>query len=432
MYQPFATDRIALDSPDVASMSRNGHVREAAVRRLAKSTDGSEVPFLLVCVNDWVSPVREAALAALQARLRPEYAGHFVRNLPLVIRLADCGRHDHAPFVAAVLDQLRAPESRPALLEGLTSADRAVRRLCFRLAIETADIPRLEFLGQAIRDDDPSVRLWAARTAGSTLGLEDYLDLTAVMARDRFMPVRRQALVGLVEMSPEHVEPVLRASLLDPHVSIREIARYHLAKSGGFDARSFYRAAVYEGRLKNLSSALAGLGETGTREDAKLVEPWLSQPNTKIRRAAARALGRLDGDSHIDDLLRALEDDRPNVSRAAKDALRGRLRLIAPERLWQVFERDRRSHARRHSLGLLAGLGKWERLPYLIRACSDDDPEIAARAHRLIADWFARFNRSFTPPSPENLRRISTALETYGPAMEPEAVMRLREYLKGW
>jgi HEAT repeat protein len=416
----------------LASMHPSGYVREVALRWLAQSKDGSEVPYLLIRLNDWVSSVREAARAALGTRLHPDYARHFVRSLLLVLRLTDCGRHDHKPFVAAVLDRLRGPEARSALLEGLSSPDRTVRRACFRLAIEADDIPLPNFLGRALRDDDTMVRLWAARTARSRLAGEDYLGLVPVMSRDRFMPVRREALSGLVEKAPASSGAALRTSLLDPHVSVREVARYYLEKSEGFDARSYYREVIRSGSPEALPQAIAGLGETGTREDAGIVGPWLTHPSTTFRRAAVRALGRLDGDSHVGELLRALNDDQSSVSRLAKEALRGRLHLVVRDRLWELFERNRQSHVCRHALALLSGLGKWEGLSYLILACSDDDPEVAARAQGYIRDWIDRFNRSFAMPSSEDLRRAGDALEASGSALDSETVKLLRFHLKDW
>jgi HEAT repeat protein len=178
----------------LASLHNSGYVRQAAVRRLAEGRDGFEVPYLLLRVNDWVSPVRKAARAALWERLRPEHARHLVRNLSLVTRLTRCGRDDHSPFVAAVFDLLRAPDSRSALLEGLSSTDREVRRACFDLAMETTEIPLLDLLDRLLQHDEPILRLRAVQVARARLDSRDYLNLVGAIRADRFMPVRRETL----------------------------------------------------------------------------------------------------------------------------------------------------------------------------------------------------------------------------------------------
>jgi HEAT repeat protein len=416
----------------LASMHRSGYVREQAVRRLAERSDGSEIPYLLIRLNDWVPAVREAAHVVLRERLHHGYARHVVRSLTLVNRLAECRRDDHSSFVASVLDRLREPEARPALLEGLSSTEREVRRTCFRLMIEATDISLPKYISRTIRHVDPIIRVWAAQAARARLDDEDYLGLIPIMAGDRFMPIRREALVGLAEKYPDRSRPALMASLLDSHASIREVGRHYLEKSGIFDAPSFYRDCVGSGRPEILPQSIAGLGETGTREDAALVGSWVAHPATKVRQAAIKALGRLDGDSRVDDLLRALEDDRPCVGRVAREALRGRLRLVAGGRLWELFERDRRPHVRRHVLALLAGLGKWARLPYLILACRDDEPAVTAQARALVRLWNAHFNRSFVTPSSDDLRLAAAALDASRAALDPDDEKLLRFHLNGW
>jgi HEAT repeat protein len=220
--------------------------------------------------------------------------------------------------------------------------------------------------------------------------------------------------------------------LLDLHASIREVARFYLGKLGGFDAGSFYREVIRSGTQGALSSVIAGLGETGTAEDVGLILPWLDHPAAKVRRSVIRAVARLAGDAHVDDLLRAIEDDRPSVTRAARDALRVRVHLVAVGRLWGIYRGDGRPHVRRDTLILLSGLGKWTSLPYLLRACSDDDPQAANKARDLLQVWLSRFNRSFAPPTPEDLRHAVVALQSAHSALDPALVARLQFTLKGW
>ena len=336
------------------------------------------------------------------------------------------------PIVNSVLGLLKERECRSALLEGLTSPDRSIRRACFRFAVESVDVSVFKVLGRALRDDDPLIRLWATRRASLMLTPEEYLDLVPEMGNDRFMPVRREALSGLVEKAPDKAPSALRVALLDRHASIREIARFYLCKFGGFDARAFYREVTQSGMQSVLSPAIAGLGETGTADDAGLVLLWLRHPSAKVRRAVVRSVGRLAGDAHVNDLLRAFEDDRPSVTHAARDALRGRLHLVTGERLWDIYRGDRRPHVRRDALILVAGLGKWPSLPYLLRACSDDDPLVALKAREFVHIWLSQFNRSFAHPTPEDLRRVRDALGSAKSVLDPEVLERLQFSLKGW
>ena len=413
-------------------MHPDGRIRETTILKLAQWSDGAELPYLLVRLNDWVAPVRDAARAALLARLYPDYARHFIHDLALVLRLSTCGRDDHAPFVDAVLGLLRRAECREALAGGLADPDRLVRRACFRLlAGADATVPE-EVLERALQDADPLIRLWAAREARDRLDRRAFLDWLPHLMRERFMPVRREALLGLVEKAPDMAPAALRSAMLDSHASIRDLARHLIGKIENLDFRAFYLEASRSGSPDILSVAIAGLGDTGIRTDAVAVEPFLDHPVTKVRRAAIRAVGRLDADAYVGGLLGALEDYRPSVSHAAREALQDRPHLLVGRLLWEILVRGRHAHVRQDALALIAGLGKWTSIPLLVRACGDADPLIVDRAKTHVAAWLARFNRSFIPPTAEEQRNLTEALKSARSALTPETWRLLQFSLKGW
>jgi hypothetical protein len=53
----------------ILSMHANGYVRQFAVKALSKFTDGSEIPFLLLRLSDWVPQVSAEAVLSMQQRL---------------------------------------------------------------------------------------------------------------------------------------------------------------------------------------------------------------------------------------------------------------------------------------------------------------------------------------------------------------------------
>ncbi len=225
----------------VLSFHRSGYVREPAINTLAKVHDGRELPFLLIRVNDWVEPVREATLRALMPRIRPDYVPHFVRSLSLVYRLIEQRRGEHGRTVEAILAILRRPEARPALREALSGADRDTRRLVFPLLLGTSAYDVADVLNAALASDDTALRLAAARETRARLDGERLLEALARLANDSFMPVRREALYGFAEQAPAAAPERLRAALTDPHVSMREAARFYLRKLGESDFADRYR-----------------------------------------------------------------------------------------------------------------------------------------------------------------------------------------------
>lgn len=104
--------------------------------------------------------------------------------------------------------------------------------------------------------------------------------------------------IGL-DIAPEEAR---EAALIDPHAGVRNDARYLLGKR---DYAVLYRT------LLPAPGAISGLGETGQREDAALLRPFLIESQPDLRRRALEA----------DELLLAVQDSSGKVRRTAIQSL---------------------------------------------------------------------------------------------------------------
>jgi HEAT repeat protein len=403
----------------------SGYVREAAVQRLALLGDGDEVPPLLIRAADWVLPVRSRAIDALRARLVPEYAQHWVRALPLVLRLRGTGRPEAWPLVDEVLALLHAPESRHAVGIGLhDSPERTVRRACFRILLDLGRPALGELVRLAQHNTDEVVRLEAARAAAA---LDDgaLAELLPRMLADPYPRVRLVALGLAAERMGAPALPVLRAALLDRAAAIRTEARAAIARLESADLAEYYRERI-DPDAPRLAEAVAGLAETGAAEDADFVAPLLAHARPRVRAAALRALVRLSGDAAVPALTAAVGDESPGVSRVAADALRPRAARVDGSALAAWFAAGHAPHVRRAALGLLATRGKWDGIAWILQACGDAEPTVQATGMQHLRRWHQRFNRSFTQPAPAQQERIRAALEHAGDAIDPAMAKWLR------
>lgn len=405
------TDEPSTELLGLISFHPSGYIREMAVRRLTQITGGQELTFLLLRLNDWVAPVYQIALKAVQERITPQYADALVRNIIVVFNLAGQKQHQQEPVLSAIVALLKQPECDAALRWGMATPEKQVRRLCFRILREANDARLLEVVPQMLADLDPVIRQAAARCVRVDLPDDALRALLPLMKRDGSLPVRREALYACLERLPELASAELTTALLDTNAAMREIARYSLRQAGDFDIPAFYRQALTASAFPSeLSTAISGLGETGTAADVGLILPHLSHPLAKGRRAAVRAVSRLDGDRQTDGLLAALADGLPSVAHEAREALRPRLGLLNEGALWRLFKTEVRPHVRRDVLALLASLPKWESVPFLVEAAGDEDPLIQERAAEQLRGWSSGYNRSFVRPTPTQLARLEEAL----------------------
>lgn len=276
----------------LATCHPSGYVREASLKALENTFDGAELPFLLIRLNDWVAPVGKLALAHVRRRARLDYAKHLVRCLPLVRRLSELGRAAHTEIVEMIRDVLCHPDSREALLEGTTSADRQVRRMAYRLGVERSDPSLSDLLRTAIEDEDPVVRLWASRHVVDAFGPDLLPEILDTLERDPFMAVRRQALDLRLEHLTDTAEPKLREFLFDRSAGIRGYCQYHIQRRFQCDPAIDYRRFLAPDASR-LRECILGLGEVGKAADAGRLEAYLDEPRTRIFSAAIRSVARL-------------------------------------------------------------------------------------------------------------------------------------------
>jgi HEAT repeat protein len=420
----FATSLVGL-----ASFHSSGYVREAAVEKLALQRMGKELPFLLIRLNDWVMQVRDTAARAVRARIEPAYAVHFLANIALVLRLRACGRVDRQ-FVDEVRGLLKRPECKDLLQAAMASKDRAIRRISFQLAAEADPSARASIIRAVMTDPDAVARSWAVRHFLPEATPDDLPGVVEPMLKDRFIPVRRDALWHLAQKRPDLAAEPLRFALLDNHISMRETARQFLGIANVANPRAFYVEAVVHAEDKLRFAAICGLGETGSATDVNLIAPFLSSKLTKLRRAAVYAIGRLDVEGNLSTLTGLLRDEKPSVSREASKALLKKARQIPLRELEDMLASSASFHVRRNALTLLLHTDKWRKIPAVLNACADEDATISGLATRALRDWFITYNRSFAEPTRTDFERIQPVLAKVESKLPRGAAKELRDCLR--
>jgi hypothetical protein len=410
----------------LVSFHLSGYIREAALRFLGDVQNGSELPFLLLRLNDWVPQVRNAAEGFTRARLRGDYAHFFIDNVALITRLRSTYRGRKQAVTGAIEAFLKSEDGRQAVVAGMDSPDTQVRRECYRFALRS-NLHQHSVVEKALNERDPAIRRWGAENLAYVPEETPSSALLSRLRADRLAAVRRQALQISCERFPEAARPWLERALLDSHPAVRRYGQSQLLKKSGIDIRQFYIDALGRSDRRSAYSALSGLGETGCSADVDLVLPYVLHEVARFRRAAIRSLARLQTGGFVDLFVQCLSDATASVSREAMKALSKRVYLLDGERIWYVFSNTSRTHGRRNALFLIAHLAKWESVVYLIEALCTEDHELKELAKKYVRRWQSRFNRSFTTPTAEQVKGLSRALSRCGAFVE-QPVKELLEF----
>lgn len=395
------------------SFHHNGYVRERAIKLLAGIADGSEIPFLLIRLNDWVSPVADAAAKALKQRLNDAHLPYLLRHIALVLRLLQLRRRDLSEVVGLVGDLLTRVENDAALAEAILSPNRELRRGVVHIGLRRGGEAACRTVRHGLGSEDPVVRLWCVKQLEDRFHGDDN-SLDAILERlvtDRSMPVRREALRTVARVHRERERDVWQSALLDESVAIRELAQVCLRRLGVANLAEFYRQALLN--TPDSISALSGLCETGVADDLPVIRGYLSHGFANRRSAALRGVGRIAGAAAFEEIVACLRDPSPKVTRLAVKLLRDELPTADLAPLYTVVRQATWPHSRIAALRLISNAGKWRSLPWLIKASDHWDQETGEEAAKLFESWFhhPHVNRVWTRPSAEDRREIHSALD---------------------
>lgn len=410
----------------LASLHRSGYVREEAIRLLRPIASERELPYLLYRLNDWVEPVRKFALETVTARLTPAYAASFVECLPLLVRIDQTLRG--GTMVRWVWTFLKSEQARPALVDGLKSTGREVRRQLVKLAGELPVGERDPLFNIVADDPDAMIRLRVTKARLSDTHTENLPTLVQNLQRDPFPAIRREALTALGDRS-DASDLIFIAALMDRNRGVREAARYYLKKTG-FDAKAFYAQKIEQGDPKELPIAIRGFGESATSNEVTFVTSFLAHPVMAISRAAINAVAHLGAEAYVKVLTGLVQSPASGVSRDATNALLPYADRIPLSTLTEWLDSRMPDRLRHNALKIALRLSKWSRLPFLLQVASDSDENLASMAKSGLRGWTQSFNRSFHQPSASEVTLLREAWRTHQATLDEGMRHRLLDYIQ--
>ncbi|MBL7254113.1 hypothetical protein [Paractinoplanes lichenicola] len=357
--------------PALASLERDGRIREQAVHEMAAGPRPELMPFLVLRCADWVAQVRDPARAIVATMLaeRPET---FLRPaVPMAMHIADRYRADWATrqvraATVAAFDRVETTM--------LGSKVPAVRRLVFAAGTELGRWEHRDLVRFALHEPDTMVRTLAADALAATAARLGDLETLRTIARSRFVQVRAAALTELARLGHD---ADVAAAADDPAPFVRAIARTRLPQPA-----AHYRAAV---TTRPTPGAIAGLGETGGYSDEAVLAPLLGHDDARIRAAAVQALAALDA-VPVEGVVPLLQDPVPGVIREAASALRPYQRRLPADRLWRLLD-DPRLEVRRGAYRIVRNWDPASALRAGRMLAGDDDPQLAQRGRDDVRRW---------------------------------------------
>lgn len=365
------------------SMNRCGFVREHALRELANlSSSSRSLGFMLVRVNDWVNQVRSFAADVVRSYLRAERVDTWIPALGLVAILADRTRVDHEWLFQAVQSLFNHPVNHEHVLTALRDTDPHVRRWAARSGLPASHTPRRDVIEVGLRSPDPVVRVYATRAACDWPDPGERIAFGEQMWNDCYAPIRRLAMYITVDQGREAATPRLIAALHDRHRSIRRAARYYLSQfDPSFDPAPFYREAL---KTRPTAATVAGLGECGVPADARALKPYVQHERPRVAAAAVGAIAQLDRKGRTAWFEDWITDARPGVARAAAAALVEEPGSVDVPRLRRHMLTASQPLSRRLAFRVLTQRDPYDAIIDVLEAAASNDERLREQAREFI------------------------------------------------
>jgi len=379
----------------LATAHPNGYVRESAIRTATEGPEEVPLSWLVERTCDWVHAVRNAAIAAVKARLGEKQLREIVPLVPrfeaLEARSRSAGLIDH-------IDQLLSTDDAiPDLWAGTQSSSQHVRQSCFDRLQRSPSVDSERVAQRALGDPALAIRSAIARSLCKG-GATSFDRFAPMLLGSDVASIRAAALHRIRNSSIGDYEVPWDRLALDPHQQIRALAQDELIDRDR-DPADLYRAEVGSQSSKIVGAALQGLVETGIEADIATVVERLSDPRSRVRKSALFAIARSKFERRTEHVITALRDPATRVHRAARQLLtRSGMRrrtgasALTPrlDPLWDVYSGAPNEATRRNTVRAARAIpDRFEYLTFLIRVLQQNDPSLDHAARSGIEGWLA-------------------------------------------
>ncbi|MFE3176869.1 hypothetical protein ACFXPA_19840 [Amycolatopsis sp. NPDC059090] len=333
----------------LASMHRNGRLRERAVRLLCSSDSALSDRALAVRVADYAEAVRELAE---QEVLRRTTLAQAERIMPLLQRISQ--RWRGSEVFARYLRALTAVHGEATVWACLRNSEVfEVRRAAFRHSFESGLLGLPDAVRLLPRERDQIVRRQLIRIVAELATP----DVIASLLRGRSAESR---VLGLVKLTAAQLDPVeVERLLVDRSVMVRLWARLRWQEMGRDPVEVYAAVARSAATPVVRARAYAGLAETGTELDRTEIVGLAQSADLPLKKIGLSLLRGKAIASEVPWLLREMTGEHSRVARLAGEVLSSSPQLWSPADL-AVLKGSPERALRRRGWWLHRGRGGWE------------------------------------------------------------------------
>lgn len=384
----------------IASLNKDGYVREEAVKRLGNSQDKTALTFIIFRLADWVVPVRKIAKKALDMFLEPKFIPTIIDNLSLFQWLQQVQRADLSQIYKTVITFL---------------VDDHYHKSIQYFSISYRDKERLILAKELSKKapDDHLIRLYLSdRHFLIRLLALKYFDYLTVNQKNQLLQdvspqVRRETLYYF--KNDKDFKILLINYLADKSSNIRYISRFNL-KEENIDFRMFYINNLHQNQ--QIIGSLLGLLDIEAKDCETDIQPYLEHQKINVVKTAFRVLSNLNPDLSYQFAKQHLFTNQHGLRKLIVNFLGKNHTTEIKEIIRTKYQTTDDIPLKLSILQLFSHIGNYSILPDLFIGTIDDNEYIRNDAKLFIHRWKQQAITMFERPTEKEKIRIMAVYNT--------------------
>lgn len=347
----------------------NGYFREKCVWELAGET--ASIRFVILRLNDWVTEVREAAIAA-SAQVSKLSAEELVACLPYLAKVMHGMRGDRGwlheletRIAVGITRQLDKVD-----IENLRRYDIKARKYLYRLMLERkiwsmAEVNRVLNREKCGQCQFMLITMLLKYYECSMGELDNYLQHKSKVVQKKAFE-QKYSLLG-------DYWPGVEKLLLAQAVGVRGLASYILQKHTDMNILAYYTERL---ETQHKKICILGIGENGSAEDTKLINKYLEDESEGVVKNTLHSLSLLLQVKASDIFWQYLQDERPLVMRAAYREIVANEIMFGAKQVFELFMQTESELLKEKLAYQLLRERSWDRLPYILQLYNYEDEKL--------------------------------------------------------
>lgn len=317
---------------------------------------------MLLRLNDWVKPIRDKLCGIIEKNICNSTVNNLITALPFLEKVKKGERKNPDAFMKIeyrIGQKIKEQFSNLKMYE-IHKYDFHVRKYLYYLLLneKVVNKQQADLLLQRERNSNCKsiiVRVILDNYTCSMNEIDVYLENKSAIVRrkalDRKYTILKKSWVGIENL------------LLDNSKGVRETVCFIIDKHTDINITNYYIEHL-ETEYNNVS--ILGIGENGSKENAKNIMGYLQSTNEKEVRNTLQSLGSLLGTDGEKIFWKYIMDSRISVAKSAYYAVRSNKIKYGAKLIYEHFLKCEHEFTKRYLLYLLLNELSWSRLPYLL------------------------------------------------------------------